>query len=162
VADGFDVQQFVQYLPVEAAAEAIRDLKAQGLKNEAQELEKALKQKTDSLAKAKAEAEAAEEAKRLAALADLRAQFDDAVAAFVVRRDAALDALADYLDLAQKAINDGNSFSPLYSQMYSLSKDGDPDLPEMPESAMQIVQKDERFKGRFAAHGGIPGGPANL
>jgi hypothetical protein len=165
-----DVEQLALYLPVETAAQAVADLRAQGLKAEAEQLEKAVQRKMNDLAKAKAEAEAAEEAARQRALADGREAFDAAVADFVALRDEALDHLADYIEVAQRAINEGASFQSIYSRMYSLLRDEDyydkdgnnvDPLPELPESGMQIVQKDERFRGKFALSGGIPGGAVN-
>jgi hypothetical protein len=172
MAPAIDVEQLALYLPVETAAQAVKDLRDQGLKGEAKQLEAAVQKKMDDLAKAKAEADAKAEAGRQQTLADARDKFASAVADFVALRDEALDHLAAYLEVAEKAIAESGNYHALYTAMHSLLKPEDYEgrangsikdpLPELPESAVQIVNKDPRFKGKFASSNHGLGGSVNL
>jgi DNA repair exonuclease SbcCD ATPase subunit len=145
-----DVERLALYLPVETAAQALADLRAQGLKAEAKQLEKAVQRKMDDLAKAKAEAEAAEEAARQQALADGIEKFEAAKAEFATLRDEALEHLAEYIAKAEIAIAESGNYAALYHTLYSLhDPDKDEPLPELPASAQHIVNNDPRFKGKF-------------
>src|SRR6266516_5200775 len=141
-----DVQQLVHYLPVETAVQAVADLRAQGLNDDADKLQSALQKKMDDLAAAAAKDEADAEDARQQALAALREQFDAEAAAFVDARDDALEHLAAYIVAAKSAPSMPHM---VRAKMEALLKDEDykrnPDgsiidpLPELPESATSIV-----------------------
>jgi hypothetical protein len=143
MAPQIDVAQLALYLPVETAAQAVADLRAQGLDAEADKLQAAVQAKMDDLANAKAEAERKAEADRQRALAEGRVKFDEAVADFVAIRDEALDYLSAYLDAAERAIQESAKYQSIYSAMHSLLNPEDYKAGPVAEAERELQEAQE-------------------